>query len=156
MTLFQKIQTVNLGVFAILAILVIIDYEWPGETYTENAVSESRILENKYSTGRNYYFARRVQTEHFDFQVSDDFATTVEEGDRVLLEVSTLFKEVNEATLIDKDISEVHSFRIASGLVFPLIVLFVLYRGYKKKEKVNALVFATQVAFLANFIYLLN
>lgn len=139
-----------------LAMVILADFEFSKETLTEEVSSKRWQLENRQSTGRNYYHSAHIFAGGFKIPVSEDFGEQTEEGHIVTFDKSLLFNEVNRITNVDTGLSEKFSFRWMTGCIIPLLAIVIMVIGIKRREKVNTLVFVTQVVLLLDLIFLLN
>lgn len=142
-------------VFAIIAILMLIDYRFVKNTVTETIIDKHQRLENRQSVARNFYYAYYVKTTDHTIAVSKEFQKMVKEGNSISVEKSLLFDEVNRVTIADSGISELYSFRTAVGLILPSLVLIILGVGYKLGDRVSTLVFVSEVVLLFGFVFVL-
>ncbi len=152
---FEHLKKAILFVCALLAVLILIDYTYSSSQTTEKVISKNRRLENKHSVARNYYYAYYLNTESYQIPVTKKFRDKAQEGTILQLEISLLFNEINKVTISASGESEVYSFRMASGLFLPSLVLLILGIGWKLGDKIATLVFVSQVVLLANFFFLL-
>ncbi|WP_339849624.1 hypothetical protein [uncultured Dokdonia sp.] len=142
------------GITILISLVVLIDFALPGTLYTEDVVCVSRNKEKYYNAGGNSHNTYRVVTPTRQFSVSKDVATTLE-GKQVVYAVSLIFKEVNRYKLATSEKSHLYSFRVVSGLVLPLLVLFALGISYGFKKDLSILVFVLQVLTAGNLVMLL-
>ena len=142
--------------FGLLSVLVLIDFFWPGQQVSEVITYKSREIASKKNGFRDYYYVSDLSTENYVVRTTNELAETAEVGDPLVIEISPIFKEINEVDLPKAEASELYSHRIFSGLILPILVLMILEISYKKKYGYSTLVFVILVVFLVNFIYLLN
>jgi len=152
---FNKIQLVFMILMIGIAMVILADFEFSSETLTERVDSKYKRLENRQSTGRNYYYATHIQAGTYRIPVSEDFGDDTKEGHTLSFEKSLIFNEVNRVTNRDTGLSERFSFRWMTGCIIPLFAIIVLVLGIKRREKLNTLVFVTEVILLIDFIFLL-
>lgn len=153
--LFSKVQLVFMVVMIGVAMAILADFEFTSKTITQKVDSKSSRLENRQSTGRNYYYATHIIAGDYRIPVSEDFADTTEKGHTLIFKKSLLFNEVNRVTNVDTGASEKFSFRWMTGCIIPLFGIVVFVLGIKRREKVNTLVFVAQVVLIINFVFLL-
>lgn len=154
--LFSKMQLAFMLIMIGIAMAILADFEFTSETITQEVDSKNYRLENRQSTGRNYYYAAHIQAGDYRIPVSEDFADTTEKGHTLIFNKSLLFNEVNRVTNVATGASEKFSFRWMTGCVIPLFGIVVLVLGIKRREKLNTLVFVTEVVLIINFVFLLN
>ena len=135
----------------IIALVILIDFSLPGKVFTEEVASIKKTRQNYYNAAGNYHYSYRVITSKHQFSVTEDFAKSVQDK-KVEYSVSFLFKEINSYQLVSSDKSETYSFRIASGLVLPLLVIFTIIIAYKYKRRMSTLLFVLQIILLANLV----
>lgn len=154
--LFSKVQLVIMIVMIGVAMAILADFEFSSETITQEVLSKDYRLENRQSTGRNYYYAAHIKAGDYSIPVSENFADTTEKGHQLRFNKSLLFNEVNRVTNLVTGDSEKFSFRWMTGCIIPLFAIIVLVLGIKRREKLNTLVFVTEVVLMINFVFLLN
>ena len=154
--LFGKAQLGFMIVLIGVAMAILADFEFSSETVTQEVTAKSNRLENRQSTGRNYYYATHLITGDYRIPVSEDFGDATKTGHTLTFNTSLLFNEVNKVTNVNTGDSEKFSFRWMTGCIIPLFAIIVLVLGIKRREKLNTLVFVTQVVLLIDFVFLLN
>jgi hypothetical protein len=154
--LFSKMQLAFMMIMIGIAMAILADFEFTSQTITQEVDSKNYRLENRQSTGRNYYYAAHIQAGDYRIPVSEDFADNTEKGHQLTFNKSLLFNEVNRVTNVATGASEKFSFRWMTGCVIPLFGIVVLVLGIKRREKLNTLVFVTEVVLIINFVFLLN
>ncbi len=150
----NKITLWSYVITLIVALVILIDFTLPGKVFTEEVVNLEKERQQYYNAGGNYHYSYKLTTAKHNFSVSEDFAKSVQ-NKKIKYSVSLLFKEINRYSLLSSDKSTSYSFRIVSGLVFPLIVIFAMILAYRYKKKMSTLLFVLQITLLANFIMLL-
>jgi hypothetical protein len=153
----KKINQNKLVLYAItlfIALIIIVDFTLPGKTYTEEVISVEKKRQQYYNAARNYHYSYEVVTAKHNIMVTEDFAKSVE-NKLIKYSVSLIFNEINKYGLESSNESITYSFRIASGLVLPLLVIFTIFFMYKYNRKMNILIFVLQIVLLANFIMLI-
>lgn len=153
--LFDKVQLMVMIIFAIIALLILVDYRFTGSTVIEDVIDKTSRLENKHSVARNFYVVYYIHTQENTIAVSKDFQSIAHLNEGVNIEKSLLFNEINNVTILASKKSEIYSFRTASGLLLPSLVLIILGLGYTLRSRINTLVFVSEVVLLIDFIFLL-
>ena len=140
------------GLFVVLALVMLVDFAIPGKAYSREIKEVTRERQNYYNAGGNYHYSYKVITNDRRILVSEDFAQTIGEDDRIEYTVSTVFKEVNWHRLNASGKKSYYSLRLASGLVLPvlLIIAIVLYYRYNKGRA--SIVFILQVLLIGDLI----
>ena len=154
--LFSKVQLVFMIVMIGVAMAILADFEFSSQTITQEVDSKLNRLENRQRTGRNYYYATHLITGDYRIPVSEEFGDNTKTGHTLTFNKSLLFNEVNRVTNVTTGMSEKSSFRWMTGCIIPLFAIIVLVLGIKRREKLNTLVFVTQVVLLIDFVFLLN
>lgn len=139
-----------------LALVVLADFEFSRETLTEEVNSKEWQLENRQSTGRNYYYTAHIKAGDYIIPVSKVFGEQTKAGHTITFEKSLVFNEVNKVTNQELGLSERYSFRWMTGCIIPLFSIVIMVMGIKRREKVSTLVFVAQAVLLLDFIFLLN
>lgn len=150
----KKLQTIILVLSAIIAIIVIIDFSFTGQTVTETALSSKAKLERYYNAGGNSHTSHSIHTKSYDFYASEDFQYEVKENDSLQLKTSLLFNEINSATLLKSNTTETYSLRLYSGLIIPLLFLIAFGIYLKFPDKITIITFVLAVLNLGNLVYL--
>lgn len=151
----SKAQHVMLVFFAFLSAIVLADFLIGGSRVEEEIRSVVSSYESHNNAGGGYYYSYQIETEKHHFPVTQRFASTAIAGQTVQLKLSRFFREVNRVKIKETGNTEVYSLRVISGLIFPLLTLFVLALSYKYSSKVSILTFVFQALNLANLIFLL-
>ncbi|OIQ39926.1 MAG: hypothetical protein BM563_03355 [Bacteroidetes bacterium MedPE-SWsnd-G1] len=154
----KKITTSTLISYAIpliIALVIILDFSLPGKVYAEDAVTIEKELQRYYNAGGNYHYSYEVVTPERRFAVSETFANEVR-GKSISYSVSLIFNQVNKHGLANSSKTNIYSFRIASGLVYPLFVIFILFIHYKYNKNWTTLLFVLQVILLADLFLVMN
>lgn len=144
-----------MGLIALMSLLIIVDYFFAADTFTEDVVGINRALEEYNNAGGNYHFSYRIQTRNFSFPVSEAFASQAQQAKQLSLEVSPIFREVNAYEIPQTGEKEVYGLRLLTGLLFPLLALLVMALGYRYKGKLSILIFVVALCAVANLLYLL-
>ena len=139
-----------------VAMAILADFEFSSQTITHQVDSIRNRLENRQSTGRNYYYSTHITAGDYTIPVSKDFRDATEKDHTLNFEISLLFNEVNRVTNLDTGQSEKFSFRWMTGCIIPVLAIIVLVLGIKRREKLNTLVFVAQVVLLLDFVFVLN
>ena len=143
------------GITLITAFVILIDFILPGKVFTEEIINIEKERQQYYNAARNYHYSYKVVTSKHHFSVSEDFAKYVQ-SQKIKYSVSFIFKEVNRYGLLSSKKSSIYSFRIVSGLILPLLVIFTIVVAYKYKKRLSILIFVLQVTLLANLIILMQ
>lgn len=151
----SKLTLLTYAIPVLIALVIILDFTLPGKMYTEKVVKIKYERQQYYNAGGNYHYSYEVVTPSHQFSVAEAFAKEAK-GKLIKYSVSLIFKEVNRYSAADSSINNVHSFRIASGLIFPLIVILILFLCYKYKKNWGTLLFVLQVILLADLFLLMN
>ncbi len=150
----DKKQLLVYGITLITAFVILIDFILPGKVFTEQVVNIEKERQQYYNAARNYHYSYKVVTSKHHFSVSEDFAKYVQ-GQNIKYSVSFIFKEVNRYGLSSSKKSSIYSFRIVSGLILPLLVIFTILVAYQYKKRLRVLIFVLQVVLFANLVILM-
>ena len=153
----EKVNKTKLLLYALTvltALVILIDFSLPGKVFTEDVINIKKETQQYYNAGGNSHSSYKVITSKHQFSISEDFAKSIQ-NKKIKYSESLIFKEINRYKLLSSEKSAIYSFRIASGLALPLIVIFTIIIAYKFKKDINILIFVLQVLFLANLIMLI-
>ncbi|MFK7786926.1 MAG: hypothetical protein AB8B56_17525 [Crocinitomicaceae bacterium] len=142
------------ALFGLIALLILSDFLIPGTIYNQEIHSIQKEHQQYFNAGGNSHVSFKVTTDEHEFSVSEEFADTTEEGTMIEYAVSGIFRETNWYQLHSKR-SEIHSLRIFTGLIIPLIVLVAMGLSYFLKRKMETLVFVLQLLLVLDMIYLI-
>ncbi|GAB1309654.1 hypothetical protein KH5_23370 [Urechidicola sp. KH5] len=151
----SKATLIAYSIPVLMALIIILDFALPGTKYNEEVTNIERERQNYYNAGGNYHYTYEVVTPTTTFTVEEDFAKQVK-GKEIGYTVSLFFKEVNKHYLLPKGTIRIHSFRIATGLVYPLFVIFMIFIAYRYKKNWDTLLFVLQVVLLADLFLLMQ
>lgn len=152
----QKLKLIFLVVCTLLSLIIILDFSIASAPITEKVVEVGATMESYNNAGGSSHFSFRVRTENHHFSVSESLATSLAEGDTLKLSISPLFNEMNTVQITQTGESEIYSLRLLSGLILPLLIVFVLTLGYKFGSKWSNVVFVFEVLAFADLVYLMN
>lgn len=140
---------------ALVAILMLLDFLLPGATFHETIKSIIEEKQQYYNAAKNYHYSYRLVTGQHDFLVDEEFVVSMNKERKVEYAVSPVFKEVNWYKLQSAEDKFYYSFRLASGLVLPLLVLVSIVLALKFAKSNQIWMFIIQVLLFANLVYLL-
>jgi hypothetical protein len=141
--------------FTLLAVVIIVDFVWPGKIIKDEVLDVQWEREQYYNAARNYHYSYKVITSEHQFYVAEDFAQLVQDAEKIEYSVSRIFKEVNWYRLLNEEKRSFYSLRILSGLVLPLLAMLLFLLAYRYKWKSDILVFVIQVLLIADLIFLI-
>lgn len=150
----NKIKLLLYGVSLLISFIMVLDFTLPGKNFVEDVVSIKKEKQRYYNAAGNSHYSYKLISPKHHFSVSEDFAKSVE-NEKIKYSVSLLFQEINRYSNLSSEKGSIHSFRIASGLVLPLIVIFAIFIAYRCKKKMSTLLFVLHVVLLSNLIFLL-
>ncbi len=150
----NKVKLLLYPITLISALVIVIDFILPGKVFTEEIVNIEKEMQQYYNAAGNHHYSYTLITSKHHFTVSEDLAKSAE-NEKIEYSVSLIFKEINRYKLLSSEKSTIYSFRIASGLALPLIVIFTIIIAYKYKKRISILIFVLQIMLLANFIILI-
>ena len=143
------------GITLVMSLIILIDFIIPGTAFADKEVSITRNIEKYYNAGGNSHNTYEVITSQHQFSVSEDFAKLAP-NQKIKYSVSLIFKEINRYGLYASEKSEIYSFRIASGLILPIIVIMVLIIAYRYRGGISILLSVLQIVLLINLILLMQ
>lgn len=139
----------------IAAVVILIDFSLPGQVYLEEIIAMDKIKQNYYNAGGNYHYYYKVSTPRHKLVVGSEFAKSTQ-LQKIKYTVSPIFGEVNIYQDAFSQDQHIHSLRIATGFVFPLLVISIIVIVMVYPVKINMMVVILQIILLANCIYLMS
>jgi hypothetical protein len=150
----NKITILLHGITLLVALVILIDFAFPGKVYTEEILNVDQERQQYSNAAGNHHYSYKVATAKHHFSVSEDFAKSAQDK-KVTYSVSLIFQEINNYRLHSSDKSNIDSFRLASGLGLPLLVILTFLIAYKIKKRMSTLLFVLQIALLGNLVLLI-
>jgi len=151
----MRFKHLVLGLFAVLALIIVLDYFISGEVRTETIMQNMKNVEQHNNPSGNVHYSYKVYTKTNSFFVSEEFSNSIQRGEQVVYRISPLFKEINGYKTVDATSFHTYSLRIWSGLLIPILAVMVLLIAYRYPEKLSILEFIAQALLLADTAYLL-
>ena len=152
----RKTELIFMAICALISLVTILDFILIKGPITENVITVSTTVESHNNASKNFHLSFKIRTQNHHFSVSENIANSVEKGDELSLIITPLFNEVNNVEMTLSGDSEIHSLRLISGLILPLLILSILAFGYKYGSQWRNVVFVFEVLAFANFVYLMN
>lgn len=137
----------------LISLLIITDYVLPGTEFVDTVVAIKKERQQYYNAAGNSHFSYKLVTNKHDFLVSESFARTIKEHQEIRYTTSKLFSKVNSYSSFTSK-STLHSLRLFSGLIFPLIAVFIMGIAYRFNKKWDILIFVTFVALIVNLVFI--
>jgi small-conductance mechanosensitive channel len=141
-------------ILGLVGLIIISDFLIPGKVFNQEIVDIDSNLQQYYNAGGRSHMSYDVVTTDHAFTVSEEFADSVKLGMYVEYSVSRVFSEVNWYQFKAQR-SEIHSLRLFSGLLIPLIVLAAMGYTYFTKRNLETLIFVFQVLLVADLVFLI-
>jgi hypothetical protein len=138
-----------------LSAVIFLDFELPGKAVTSEILEIKKERQQYYNAAQNFHYTYRVITIEDQFTVPSAFAKEASVGQKITYKVSPIFQEVNRYALADQALSSIHSLRLASGLILPLLAMAIMLFVLKFPNRLPIVGFVTQVLILADLVYLL-
>ena len=138
-----------------LALIILSDFLYSSNTYKDSITEKTTHFESYYNAGGNSHVSKSIKTSQLAFNCSNSFYETSNVGDSLIISTSYLFNKVNAYQNLKTQRSETYSLRILTGLIVPLLVLLIGLISFKIKDKMSILVFVSQIALVANLMYLI-
>lgn len=143
------------GIFVLLAMLVLVDFIFPGKVLNNEIVEVNIKRQNYYNAARGYHYTYKVITEKHQFYVTEDFAESVEDHAKIEYSISRIFKEINWYRSPSSENQDIYTLRIISGLVIPLLAILSIFIAYRSKKDIDTIVFLLQLLLIVNVVYLI-
>ena len=144
------------AICTLIALVIIADFISPGKVFNEEVIELQRERQQYYNAGGNSHFSYEVITGNHQFSVEEKFAKSDLEDKRIEYSVSQIFREVNWYRVPPAENKPFYSFRIASGLVLPLLSIISILIAFRFRMKIDLPVFILQVLLIVDLIYLIN
>lgn len=141
---------------ALAAVLILIDFVWPGAVRSGEVIEIKRSRQNYYNAAQGYHYSYRVILEEIEFPVTEEFAALLEDQKRVEYSTSPLFKEVDWYGVVNSKDHSTYSLRLVSGIFLPILFLLLLFISYRFGKKMGSLLFVMQVLMLANIVLVIT
>ena len=138
-----------------LALIILSDFLYSSNTYKDSITEKTTHFESYHNAGGNSHVSKSIKTSRFVFNCSDTFYETSNVGDSLIISTSYLFNKVNAYQNLKTQRSETFSLRILTGLIVPLLVFLIGLISFKLKNRLSILVFVSQIALVANLMYLI-
>ena len=151
-----KIQQITYSIFVLIALVILADFAVPGSKHEQDIVEVKRERQNYYNAGGNYHYSYKVMTDDRRILVSEEFAQTIGDDDRIEYTVSPVFKEVNWHRLDASGKKSYYSLRLASGLVLPILTIIAIVLFYRYNKGRAPIVFILQVLLFGDLIMLIT
>ncbi|MEM6261904.1 MAG: hypothetical protein AAGI38_05310 [Bacteroidota bacterium] len=153
--LLQKLGIFLQAACALVALLIIADFVFPGGITNDQVLEVIKKREDYKNAARGYHFSYKVITTGQEISVKEEFARLVHTGDTVEYSVSRIFNEVNWYKLDSSEDKSYYSLRLFTGLVLPALVLISLVAAYLFKKNGNTLVIVFQILLIADLVFLM-
>jgi hypothetical protein len=135
-------------------IIIVADFLLPGTKKANKILEIKKERQQYYNAARNFHYSYRVITIEDQFTVTPDFAKEASVGQKITYKVSPIFQEVNRYAMADQALSSIHSLRLASGLILPLLAMAIMLFVLKFPDRLPIIGFVIQVLMLADLVYL--
>lgn len=151
----QKLKLFFMAFSAVLSLIIILDFSLSGASIKEKVIGVNTTIESHNNAGGNSHFSFKIRTQNYAFTVSESFAHLIKNEDELNLSITPFFEEVNTVRLSSGE-SEIHSLRLISGLILPLLIIIALALGYKIGNRWNNIVFVFEVLAFADLVFLVR
>jgi len=151
----NNISLIVYGLALLLALVILLDFCLPGKVYREEVISIQQEQQQHYNPSGNYHYSYQVKTPTHRFSASEAFAKSAKKK-QIKYSVSLIFNEVNRYSLLDSDDSSVYSFRLVSGLIYPLLMLIIIVLAYLFNKKINNLIIVLMIILVADLVILMQ
>lgn len=150
-----KLRFVLNTAFALVALVIIIDFIVPGKIVNDEIINVQAEREQYNNAAGNSHYSYKLVTNENSFSVSEEFARTVEEHEEIEYSVSRIFQEVNWYRLHASENKASNSLRIILGLLLPLLVIASIVVANRFKKNIGIVVFVLQVLLIGDLVFLL-
>ena len=99
----NRLLSVLKKIFVLIAILILVDFVWPGQVYLEDILDIQRTREQYYNAARNSHVSFKVFTPNTSFHVSKAFAKSQWKSQQIEYAISPIFKEVNWYQIVNAE-----------------------------------------------------
>ncbi len=144
------------GVVALVALVILSDFVLPGKRIDDEITRVQKVLQRHYNASRNYHHSFKVVTGQHTFSVSEDFAQSAQDQEKIEYSVSPLFKEVNWCRILPAGRRSFYSLRIMSGLALPLVAIMFILLAYRFKWNIDLLVYLLTPLLIADVVFLMG
>lgn len=151
----NKIRLSLYSIFAIIALIILIDFIAPGSVITSDIVRVKKELQQYYNAGGNQHYSYQIITPEHHFSVTKDFAQEIKNSQQITYTVSPIFNEVNRYGLTSSKNKTIYSLRVISGFIIPFFALITILLAFKLKDKIDVLVFVIKALLIGNLVFLL-
>ena len=151
----NKIRLSLYSIFAIIALIILIDFIAPGSVINSDIVHVKKERQQYYNAGGNQHYSYQVITPEHHFSVTKNFAQEIKNNQQITYTVSPIFNEVNRYGLASSKNKTMYSLRVISGFIIPFFALITILFAYKLKDKIDILVFVFKALLIGNFVFLL-
>lgn len=141
--------------FVLAALVILVDFMLPGSIINEEIIGVQKEEQQYYNAAGNSHYSYQVVTSEHEFSVTEEFAESLQDHDKIEYSVSQVFKEVNWYSQPSPENKATYSFRTMSGLVLPLLMLLSILVAYRFKKNIGILVFVLQALLIADLVFLL-
>jgi len=134
--------------------VIIIDFLFPGEMVNDTVVKVERIRQSHHNASGNSHFSFTLVGEHYKFDITEDFANTIDANDEIRYSISPLFKEVNRFKKVKSNHASYFPLRVISGFILPLLILLLFATeriwnwGLKNLQMVLAILLVVDLVYL--------
>ena len=134
--------------------VIIIDFLFPGEMVNDTVVKVERIRQSHHNASGNSHFSFTLVGEHHKFDITEDFANTIDANDEIRYSISPLFKEVNRFKKVKSNHASYFPLRVISGFVSPMLILLLFAAeriwnwGLKNLQMVLAILLVVDLVYL--------
>ena len=143
------------GIFAISAIVIILDFLWPGEIISDQIIEVKKERQQYYNAARNYHYSYKVITGKHSFLVAEDFAKSDLTNKQIQYSVSLIFKEVNWYKLVSSEKKRFYSLRVASGFILPMLAIIAIFIVQQYKRRIGPVVLILKILLIGDLILLI-
>ena len=144
------------AVFALAALVIIIDFVSPGTKVQDGVVNVQKERQQYYNAARNYHYSYKIITSEHSFLVTEDFANLALPNKKIEYSISRIFKQVNWYKLLSSENKSFYSLRVASGLILPLLLISAIFVAFRYNKRIGTIIYILQILLIADLIFLIT
>lgn len=150
----SKYERIFHALFALIALVILIDYAWPGETIEDRVQEVQKERQQYYNAAGNHHYSYKVVTSQHTFLISKEMAQ-LELLDRPInYAISPLFREINWYRPEAAEAKSTYSLRLASGFALPALFLVALLAIYRFQRRLGQVPMILQILLIGDLILL--
>lgn len=150
-----KLKSIVKYSFLVICLVILFDTYIPGKSHQSSIKSISINYEQYFNAGGNGHYSFSIVTEDHSFYIDEKEKDNFSKGNNISYRLSPIFNEIQQFESESYQ-GSVSSLRLYTGTLFPILFMLIILLSFKYDERMGIVLFVTQVAIIANLIYLLN